>query len=69
MAPGRFWTTYQVQSVIASGKKEGMIGMDETLQRLVNDEVVGWEEALEKAVDKDAFREFLAEKGIKPDAA
>jgi twitching motility protein PilT len=59
--------TYQVPGVIAQGKKEGMVGMDETLQRLVADDVVDWQEALEKAVEKDAFREILKEKGIKAD--
>jgi twitching motility protein PilT len=60
--------TYQVPGLIAGGKKEGMIGMDETLQRLVTDDVIGWEEALEKAIDKDPFRDFLKEKGIKMEA-
>ncbi|MFO0679393.1 MAG: type IV pilus twitching motility protein PilT [Polyangiaceae bacterium] len=56
--------TYQVPGIIAQGKKEGMVGMDDTLMRYVDEEIVTWEDALEKAVEKDAFRDFLKTKGI-----
>ncbi|MFO0670826.1 MAG: type IV pilus twitching motility protein PilT [Polyangiaceae bacterium] len=56
--------THQIQTVIAQGKAQGMIGMDDTLQRYVEQEIVEAEDALEKAVDKDAFREWLKSKGI-----
>ena len=56
--------THQIPGVIAQGKGLGMIGMDETLQRFVEQEIVSWEDALEKAVDKDAFREWLNAKGV-----
>jgi twitching motility protein PilT len=59
--------THQVQGVITGGKREGMIGMDDTLLRLVVDGVVDWHDALEKAVDKDAFRELLKAKEIAMD--
>jgi twitching motility protein PilT len=48
--------TFQIPAIIEGGKGEGMVGMDESLQRLVD--------ALEKAVDKDAFRDWLTSKGV-----
>jgi twitching motility protein PilT len=51
--------TFQIPNLIAQGKREGMVGMDESLQRFVVDDVVDPSEALEKSIDKDAFREFL----------
>lgn len=59
--------SYQVPGLIANGKKEGMVGMDETLQRLVENETVEPIEALEKAVEKDAFRDFLKSKNLPTD--
>ncbi|MGQ0508101.1 MAG: type IV pilus twitching motility protein PilT [Myxococcaceae bacterium] len=55
--------THQVPSVIAGGKREGMIAMDDTLQGFVESELVEPEDALEKAIDKDQFRKFLRSKG------
>ncbi len=55
--------THQIPGVIAQGKREGMIAMDDTLQTFVEDEIVEPEDALEKAIDKDAFRKFLRTKG------
>jgi twitching motility protein PilT len=56
--------TYQIPGLISQGKAAGMIGMDDTLMRFVEEEVVEWGEALEKSIDKDAFREFLKGKSI-----
>jgi twitching motility protein PilT len=56
--------TFQIPGVIASGKAEGMIGMDESLQRLVASGVVDGTDALEKAIDKDPFREWLRARGV-----
>jgi twitching motility protein PilT len=55
--------TYQIPGLIAQGKLEGMVGMDDTLMKLVETEVIEWHDAFEKAVDKDAFREWLVSKG------
>ncbi|MBL8933809.1 MAG: PilT/PilU family type 4a pilus ATPase [Archangium sp.] len=56
--------THQVNSAIAQGKKDGMIAMDETLKGFVEDDLVDHHDALDKAVDKDSFRQFLKEKGL-----
>jgi twitching motility protein PilT len=56
--------TFQIPGVISSGKGEGMIGMDESLQALVDEGIVDGTDALEKAIDKDAFRDFLKAKGV-----
>lgn len=62
--------TFQVQSIISGGKGEGMVGMDESLQKLVEDGLVEGTDALEKAIEKDAFRDWLAQRGValQPDA-
>jgi twitching motility protein PilT len=57
--------TFQINNAISQGKKEGMISMDETLQTLVKDDIVEAADALDKAIDKDAFREFLSSSGFK----
>ena len=56
--------THQVNGAIAQGKKDGMIAMDETLKGFVEDDLVDHHDALDKAVDKDFFRQFLKEKGL-----
>ena len=56
--------TFQIPGIIAGGKAEGMVGMDESLQRLVEEGVIEGVDALEKSVEKDAFRDWLAAKGV-----
>jgi len=56
--------TFQIPGIIAGGKAEGMIGMDESLQKLVEDGIIEGIDALEKAVEKDAFRDWLVAKGV-----
>ena len=56
--------TFQIPGIIEGGKADGMVGMDESLQRLVEEGTVDSIEALEKAVDKDMFRDWLASKGV-----
>jgi twitching motility protein PilT len=56
--------TFQVSNAIAQGKKDGMISMDDTLKQMVEDDLVEATDALDKAIDKDTFREFLKGKGI-----
>jgi len=56
--------TFQIPGIIAGGKADGMVGMDESLQRLVESEVVDGIDALEKAVEKDAFRDWLRARGV-----
>jgi len=56
--------TFQIPGIIEGGKAEGMVGMDESLRRLVEDGVIEGYDALEKAVEKDAFRDWLTSKGV-----
>jgi twitching motility protein PilT len=56
--------SFQITNAIVQGRKEGMIAMDETLKKLVGDGIVGPGDALDKAVDKDGFREFLKAQGL-----
>ena len=56
--------TFQIPGIIASGKAEGMVGMDESLQALVESGVVDGRDALEKAIEKDAFRQWLQARGV-----
>jgi twitching motility protein PilT len=57
--------THQIPSVIAQGKKEGMVGMDDTLLRFMTQGLVTPEDAYEKSIDKDAFRAAIEAKGTK----
>jgi twitching motility protein PilT len=56
---------FQVANAILAGKKDGMVSLDETLQALVADDVVEPGEALDRALDPDSFREFLAARGVR----
>jgi twitching motility protein PilT len=56
--------TFQVPSVIAGGKAEGMVAMDEALRALVEQDAVDGLDALEKALEKDAFRDWLRARGV-----
>ncbi len=49
--------THQLTSMIQTGRKLGMVSMDESLLRLVESGAVEAEAALEKAIDKKNFRE------------
>lgn len=55
--------TYQIPSAIQQGVRMGMIGMDASLRKLVEDDVIETSAALEKALDKDEMREWLKERG------
>ncbi len=55
--------SHLIPDVIASGKKLGMIAMDESLRSLVEGGVIEPSEALEKALAKDAMREWLRDRG------
>ncbi|TNE49613.1 MAG: type IV pilus twitching motility protein PilT [Deltaproteobacteria bacterium] len=56
--------TYQIPGAIQQGVAMGMIGMDASLRRLVEDDVIETSAALEKALDKDEFRNWLKERGV-----
>jgi twitching motility protein PilT len=55
--------THQIPGLIAQGKAQGMISMDESLRSLVEREVIEPHSALEKALDKDEMRKWLKERG------
>jgi twitching motility protein PilT len=56
--------THQIASLIQTGKSAGMIGMDEALRGLVQADRVEPLRAYDVALDKDAFRTWLAEQGL-----
>jgi len=55
--------THQISGLIGQNKARGMIGMDDSLKALVLEEVIEPSAALEKALDKDYMRDWLAEQG------
>ena len=55
--------THQIPDIIYSGKQAGMITMDDSIRALVEKEIVDPVSALEKSINKDAMRKWLAEKG------
>ncbi len=55
--------THQLGGFIRQGAPRGMVAMDVSLQRLVEQAVIEPAAALEKALDKDAMRRWLADRG------
>jgi twitching motility protein PilT len=51
--------TYQLPSVIQTGKRDGMIQMDQSILAHLNNGLVDGEEAFMKAHEKAAFRQYL----------
>jgi len=51
--------TFQLPSVIQTGKREGMVQMDQSILAHLSAETVDGEEAYMKAHDKAAFRQYL----------
>ncbi|MHB0972000.1 MAG: type IV pilus twitching motility protein PilT [Thermoanaerobaculia bacterium] len=51
--------TPQITSMIQTGIKEGMIDMDSSIRRLLEEKKVTPRAAYDKAIDKEAFRPFL----------
>ena len=51
--------TFQIPSVMQTGKGAGMVLLNDSLIQLVNDKVVEPKEAYLKAVDRDAFVSLL----------
>jgi twitching motility protein PilT len=51
--------TYQLPSVIQTGKRDGMIQMDQSILAHLNNGIVDGEEAFMKAHEKAAFRQYL----------
>ncbi|MEM9290226.1 MAG: type IV pilus twitching motility protein PilT [Acidobacteriota bacterium] len=55
--------SHSIPDVIQSGKKMGMVAMDDSLKQLVEQGKAEGTDALEKALDKDTFRRWLKERG------
>ena len=56
--------SHQIGGLISTGKAQGMISMDDSLRKLVNDDVIEPQAALEKSLDKDEMRKWLKERGV-----
>jgi twitching motility protein PilT len=52
--------TSNINNMIQTGKSKGMISMDQSLTELVRNGIVEGDEALERAIDKESFKSFLA---------
>jgi len=55
---------YQIPSTMQTGRKQGMVVLNDALFKLVTDKIVTPEEAYMKAVDKPAFVALLKSKNI-----
>lgn len=51
--------TYQIISVIQTGRREGMITMDQSILELLKQKLITPEEAYEKAIDKETYQQYL----------
>ena len=57
--------THQIAGYISQGRTRGMVGMDESLRALVEEDLIEPGSALEKALEKDEMRRWLQERGVK----
>ncbi|MCB9745533.1 MAG: PilT/PilU family type 4a pilus ATPase [Alphaproteobacteria bacterium] len=55
--------THQIGGYVSAGRARGMITMDGSLRKLVEDDAIESRAALEKALDKDEMRSWLVERG------
>lgn len=55
--------TFQIPSIIQTGKKDGMVQMDQSIMALLNSGAIDGEEAYAKAHDKALFRQFVGREG------
>ena len=55
--------SHQIPDIISSGKRLGMLAMDDSLRDLVRSGTIDPQRALEKAIDKDSMRRWLKEHG------
>jgi twitching motility protein PilT len=56
--------TFQIPSAMQTGKKEGMMQLNEALINLVNQDLITADEAFVRSVDKDGIQPLLADKGL-----
>ena len=55
--------THQITNLIRQGKRRGMITMDDSLEKLVADEIVTPEDGYDKAIEKKEFRKRMSKLG------
>jgi len=55
--------THQISGQLKLGKREGMIAMDDALRKLVEEDLIEPQSALEKSIDKDDMRKWLRSRG------
>ncbi|MBH24788.1 MAG: type IV pili twitching motility protein PilT [Myxococcales bacterium] len=53
--------TQQLSSLIQTGQRLGMITMDDSLTQLINADVITAEAAMEKAIEKERFKDLVEE--------
>ena len=53
--------TFQIPSSIQTGKKQGMVALDDAIMEILNKKWISPEEAFDKCVDKSKFLPFLKE--------
>jgi twitching motility protein PilT len=56
--------TYQIPSIIQTGRREGMQTMDQAIAELLKQKVITPEEAYRKAIDKETFQRYLGSAGF-----
>jgi twitching motility protein PilT len=56
--------TFQIPSAIQTGKKEGMMLLNDSLVNLVNQNLITADEAFVRSIDKDGIQPLLADKGL-----
>lgn len=55
--------THQIESYLQTGKKEGMISMDESILNLLKEKIISPRSAFDKSINKEIFEPFLKEEG------
>ncbi len=53
--------THQIDSYIQTGKKEGMVSMDESIMELLRQKIISPRSAFDKSINKETFEPFLRE--------
>lgn len=56
--------TFQIPSIMQTGRKEGMITMDQAIEEKLQQGLIEPEEAYTKALDKSRFKHLLAKQGV-----
>ncbi len=53
--------THQIENYLLTGKKEGMIAMDESIMELLKEKIISPRSAYDKSINKELFEPFLRE--------